>query len=63
MKIRDILSDFKFVETDDNEFVRDIWTVRLEDNNFELFADPEIDLRYYFGCVGNLETYLKAINK
>ena len=61
MKVREVLDKFEFAQIEENEFIRDIWTVRLEGNKFELFADPEIDTRYYFGYVDNLEKYLNVI--
>ena len=56
-----ILKEYGFIKNSDNEYVKGIWTVRLEDINFEIFADPEKDTRYYFGRADNLEKYLKAI--
>ena len=61
MKVREVLERHEFSQTDDNEFERDGWTVRIDYPNFELFTDPEIDARYYFGYVDNLEKYLNVI--
>lgn len=55
------LLDFNFIKKD-NEYIRDHWTLRIEGNMFELFADPEIDTRYYYGYIDQLEKYLKAIS-
>ena len=61
MKVRKVLDKFEFSQTDENEFEKDGWTVRLDFPNFELFSYPEIDIRYYFGSMDNLENYLTAI--
>lgn len=61
MKKEEVLETFNFKEVYPNEFVRDIWTVRFDKNTFELFADPEIDRRYYFGYINDLESRLKLI--
>ena len=63
MKVREVLDKFEFTQIEENEFKKDGWTVRLDFPNFELFNDPEIDIRYYFGSVDNLEKYLTTINK
>ena len=61
MKVRKVLDKFEFTQTDENEFEKDGWTVRLDFPNFELFNDPEIDNRYFIGSIDNLEKYLTAI--
>lgn len=61
MKVREVLDKFEFAQTEENEFERGEWTVRLDYPNFELFNDPEIDIRYYFGSIDNLEKYLTTI--
>jgi hypothetical protein len=61
MTIRDILDNFNFKEISENEFQNRNWYVRLDGSNFEIFSDPEIDCRYYFGSVHNLENYLRDI--
>lgn len=61
MKVREVLDKFEFTQIEENEFEKDGWTVRLDFPNFELFNDPEIDIRYYFGSVDNLEKYLTTI--
>ena len=62
MKTKEILEFYNFKEISENEFQRENWTVRLEENNFEIFSDPEIDPRYYYGYKDKLELCLKAIN-
>jgi hypothetical protein len=62
MQIRDILKAYGFNNIDENSFQRDGWTVRIDNIYFELFNDPEIDNRYYYGPLHNLEKYLKAIS-
>ena len=61
MKVREVLDKFEFAQIEENEFERGGWTVRLDYPNFELFSDPEIDIRYYFGSIDNLEKYLTTI--
>lgn len=61
MEIERILNDYKFTKVDENEHVRNNWTVRIGFPYFEIFSDPEIDTRYYHGYLDNLEKYLKAI--
>lgn len=61
MKVREVLDKFEFTQIEENEFKRGGWTVRLDYLNFELFNDPEIDVRYYFGSIDNLEKYLTTI--
>lgn len=63
MKTRDILKAYNFNSIDENEFQKENWTVRIDRINFEIFSDPEVDTRYYFGTIDNLEKYLNAINK
>lgn len=62
MQIKDILETYNFKEDSENTFKRDYWEVRFEGNTFELFSDPEIDVRYYIGSIDNLEKYLKEIS-
>lgn len=61
MNVRDILNIYGFTKVSENEFQNGDWNVRLDGLHFELFSDPEIDTRYYFGTVDNLEKYLNAI--
>ena len=61
MKVREVLDRHKFSQIDDNEFERDGWTVRIDYPNFELFTDPEIDTRYFFGSLDNLEKRILLI--
>lgn len=56
-----LLERYEFVETDVNEFTRDEWTVRFDGHEFEVFADPEIDTRYYHGMIDNLERVLRVL--
>ena len=62
MKTEELLKQYNFIKIDNNEFQRENWTVRLEGLNFEIFSDPEIDTRYYFGLKDKLELCLKAIS-
>ena len=61
MKVREVLDKFEFTQIEENEFEKNGWKVRLDYPNFELFNDPEIDNRYYFGSMDNLEKYLTVI--
>lgn len=61
MKVREILEQHKFERVSSTEYIRDEWTVKLDGHEFELFADPEIDTRYYHGMIDNLELALNAI--
>jgi hypothetical protein len=61
MVIRDILNEFNFKEISENEFQNGNWFVRIDGSNFEIFSDPEVDCRYYYGSVNRLEDYLLDI--
>jgi hypothetical protein len=64
MVIRDILNEFNFKEISENEFQNGNWFVRLDEwdgSSFEIFSDPEIDRRYYYGSVNKLKDYLEEI--
>ncbi len=61
MKNEKLLNSHGFEKISPNEFIRDIWTVRINELEFELFADPEIDTRYYHGMTDNLDACLQAI--
>lgn len=50
-----LLIENKFSRESENEFQRDNWTVRLDGDNFEVFSDPSIDRRYYYGPLKDLE--------
>ena len=50
-----------FVQSDDNEYTYNNWTLRLDFPYFEIFSDPEIDTRYYYGIIDNLEKVLNAL--
>lgn len=63
MNNENILNNHGFKKIDENEFQKENWIVRIDGINFEIFSDPEIDTRYYFGTTDNLEKYLNAINK
>lgn len=60
--MEELIMSYGFVQSDNNEYVRDNWTIRLEFPQFEIFSDPEIDTRYYYGYLSNLEKYLNAID-
>ena len=62
MKVRKVLDKFGFTQTDENEFEKDGWTVRLDFPNFELFNDPEIDTRYFMGSLDDLEKRLELVS-
>lgn len=62
MTTKEILDFYSFSKVSENEFQNGDWCVRIEGINFEIFSDPEIDPRYYFGSLDNLEKYLRAIN-
>ncbi len=62
MNMKELIISHGFVQSDNNEYVRDNWTIRLEFPQFEIFSDPEIDTRYYYGYLSNLEKYLNAID-
>lgn len=61
MEIEVMLNENGFTKVDQNEYVKNNWTVRIEYPNFEIFSDPEIDTRYYYGYLDKLERYLDAI--
>ncbi len=61
MKVREVLDKFEFTQIEENEFEKDGWTVRLDYPNFELFNDPEIDIRYFMGSLDDLEKRLELI--
>lgn len=61
MKVREVLDKFEFTQIEENEFKRGGWTVRLDYPNFELFNDPEIDIRYFMGSLDDLEKRLELI--
>lgn len=63
MNNESILNNHGFKKIGENEFQKENWIVRIDGINFEIFSDPEIDTRYYFGITDNLEKYLNAINK
>ena len=62
MKVREVLDKFGFTQTNENEFEKNGWTVRLDYPNFELFNDPEIDTRYFIGSLDDLEKRLELIS-
>ena len=41
-------------------FKKKIGIVRIDGIFFEIFSDPEIDTRYYFGTTDNLEKIFKC---
>lgn len=52
-----------FSKNEDGEYILDNWTLRLDGDNFEIFSDPEIDTRYYYGSLDNLDVILEDIKK
>lgn len=56
-----ILKEYGFVQSSENEFQKQNWTVRIENDNFEIFADPEQDTRYYYGSLDTLKDVLDDI--
>lgn len=50
-----------FSKNEDGEYILDNWTLRLDCDNFEIFTDPEIDTRYYYGSLDNLNIILEDI--
>ena len=62
MDIQQILEEFGFVQNEDGDYEKDNWTLRLDNTHyFELYSDPEIDNRYYYGSLDNLDKYLNTI--
>lgn len=56
-----ILKEYGFVQSSENEFQKQNWTVRIENDKFEIFTDPEQDTRYYYGSLDNLDIILEDI--
>ena len=56
-----ILKEYGFVQSSENEFQKQNWTVRIENDNFEIFADPEQDTRYYYGSLEDLVDILEEL--
>lgn len=56
-----ILKEYGFIQSSENEFQKQNWTIRIENDNFEIFSDPEIDTRYYYGSLDNLDVILEDI--
>ena len=52
-----------FSKNEDDEYILDDWTLRLDGDNFEIFTNPEIDTRYYYGSLENLDIILEDIKK
>ncbi|WP_019539812.1 hypothetical protein [Proteiniphilum acetatigenes] len=42
-------------------FERDTFTLRISDGEFEIYCDPEYDLRYYHGKIDQLEDVLNDL--
>lgn len=42
-------------------FERDTFTLRISDDEFEIYCDPEYDLRYYYGKIDELELVLSSL--
>lgn len=60
--LEEVIKEFGFDQNEEGEYIKDNWTLRVEDNMyFELFSDPEIDSRYYYGNLDNLDKYLNSI--
>lgn len=57
----ELINKYGFIKSQEKEYTKDNWTLRIDFPNFELFSDPEIDTRYYIGSLDNLEKYLLAI--
>ena len=56
-----ILKEYGFVQSSENEFQKQNWTIRIENDKFEIFTDPEQDTRYYYGSLDNLDIILEDI--
>lgn len=61
MNMKELIISHGFVQSDDNEYTHNNWTLRLDLPYFEIFSDPEVDTRYYYGIIDNLEKVLNAI--
>ena len=59
--MKELIISHGFVQSDDNEYTYNNWTLRLDHPYFEIFSDPEIDTRYYYGIIDNLEKVLNAL--
>ena len=60
--VREQLKLHNFIEVNECRYRRGNWVVRLEDDKFELYSDnPDIDSRYWFGYIDQIEKYLNAI--
>ena len=42
-------------------FIRDKWTLRLFEDEFEIYCDPEYDLRYFHAKIDQLEDVLNDL--
>lgn len=56
-----ILKEYGFVQSSENEFQKQNWTIRIENDKFEIFTDPEKDIRYYYGSLDTLKDVLDDI--
>lgn len=57
----DVILNFGFKHSEDNMFIRGFWTVRIFEDTFECYCDPEIDDRYYYGFENELNDVLSDI--
>lgn len=60
-KTTQLLNEYGFQPLNDNEYIKEIWTIKINFPYFEIYADPEIDTRYYINNLDYLEKVLKAI--
>ena len=56
-----LINKYQFRKVGTNEFVRENWTLRIWYKEFELFSEPEIDVRYLKAPLDELETALEEL--
>ncbi len=57
----ELLNKYKFKKVDIDVFYNGIWFIRVYNNEFEIYTDPELDVRYYKGTLDELEYILENI--
>ena len=56
-----LLNKYNFKQTDTNTFTDGYWNLKIWYKEFEIYSDPEIDIRYYNGTIDQLEFVLQYL--
>ena len=60
-ELEHLIDRYDFMKVGIDEYLREYWTLEIWHNEFELYCEPEIDVRYLKAPLDELETALEEL--